>query len=106
MLIKPLFSGKHIYFMILLLCITDAIFTDLGLRADQISELNPIMNHIYFQLGIAWFYLIKVGLPLLLFLFKAYIPFKRIYKPLAFTLTLYLFVNGLHLVWFFSLHSW
>ncbi|WP_134702720.1 DUF5658 family protein [Ammoniphilus sp. YIM 78166] len=104
MLIKRI--SKHIYLMVLLLCISDAVFTDLGLRAGQISELNPLMNHVYFHTGITWFYLIKVGLPLLLFLFKAHIPFKRVYKPLALTLTLYLLVNGLHLVWFFSLHPW
>ncbi len=50
---------------LLILSILDAVFTDVGIRLNLISEANPIIDFIYTNNIIA-FYILKIGLPLML----------------------------------------
>ncbi|MFJ8261870.1 DUF5658 family protein [Rummeliibacillus sp. NPDC094406] len=50
---------------LLLLCMFDALFTDIGIRNHLITEANPLMNWIYHN-SILLFYALKISMPILL----------------------------------------
>lgn len=85
--------------LLLLFAISDAIFTDMGLRYNHIEEANPFMLFLYDK-SILSFYVVKIALPLLLMYFIAKIEIKPFFIVLFFsTLLLYFFVFFIHLFW-------
>jgi hypothetical protein len=95
-------TGKstRIMFIGLLVCsITDAIFTDVGLRLQLIEELNPLVKHIY-ETNRLSYYGFKLLLPLLLlFLYPRLKPYRRIHASILVTFLIYLAVNVYHAIW-------
>lgn len=88
-----------ITFCLLLLSIADAIFTDLGLRHAVITELNPIMNSVYYT-SISLFYVIKIILPVMLLIAIPYAFSSRLVKQtLTFALLIYFGVFIYHVGW-------
>ncbi|WP_216829162.1 DUF5658 family protein [Alkalihalobacterium elongatum] len=88
-----------ITFSLLLLSIADAIFTDIGLRHNLITELNPIMNSIYYT-SVFSFYFVKIVLPLALLVFIPYAFSSRLVKrTLVFALVIYFGVFVYHIGW-------
>ncbi|MBB4824200.1 hypothetical protein HNO89_001422 [Sporosarcina luteola] len=86
-------------FLLLCLCMMDAIFTDLGLRQGVIEELNPLMRNIY-EMNILLFYFIKFSLPLaLLFLTAKLTHLMYLRMMLMATLLLYVIVIAYHICW-------
>ncbi|RXT15065.1 DUF5658 family protein [Ammoniphilus sp. CFH 90114] len=96
------FHSRRILIPLLLLCIADTVFTDIGLSFEWIEELNPLMKYIYFEQGVALFYLIKMGLPCSLFLIKNFSTSLRLL--LVFTTTLYTGILFMHLAWFTQIY--
>ncbi len=94
-------SIKTLCLFLLSLCVVDAVFTDLGLATQQIKELNPIMSFIYYEIDVSLFYVIKVGLPVVLLLLHNMINSKLLYICLSITISLYLGVLFLHVHWIF-----
>ena len=89
----------NVTFLLLCLSLLDAIFTDLGLRFGYIEEANQFVKYIY-ESSILIFYVIKLGLPLLLLYLTAIVN-TRIYLRalLSLTLLLYVAVISLHFFW-------
>lgn len=94
-------SIKSLCLFLFILCVIDALSTDLGLSSHQIIELNPIMNFIYFNLGVSSFYFIKIGLPVILLYLHDKIRPKILYVGLSLTIFLYFGILFLHAHWMF-----
>ena len=101
--IKHLFSTYNSLlnagFVLLLLTIIDAIFTDYGLRYSYIEEANPLMKFIY-DTSTLNFYIVKISLPLLLLHLLTRLQ-PKIYLRLLIgaTLLLYTIVLFHHIFW-------
>ncbi|TXK84489.1 DUF5658 family protein [Paenibacillus sp. N3.4] len=96
--ISPLFLSKALI-SLLILCLGDAIFTDVGLHLHLIEEMNPLIRHIY-EWNTGGYYAVKLALPLLLMILYPRIRTRLWVKPcLALTVLLYGAVNVYHLIW-------
>ncbi|RBW69900.1 hypothetical protein DS031_08560 [Bacillus taeanensis] len=98
--IPRIISNNKFVFLLCILCLLDAVFTDIGLRKHLINEQNPLMEAFY-QKDIKLFYIVKLGLPicLLLLLYKYQIR-KIITNSILFVNILYTFIIFLHIRWF------
>lgn len=86
-------------FLLLCLCVLDAVLTDYGLRSGSIQEANPLVAFLYEQ-SIPLFYVTKLGLPLvLLFLVTAVRAGILLRIFLTTALFLYTSIIGLHIFW-------
>ena len=94
---------KVLIIVLVLLCAGDAVLTDIGLTYDYISEQNPMMHYLYFEGGVVWFYIIKIGLPLLLFPLYKRIRSKVFHMAITIVFLLYVSVFPLHLYWIFTI---
>ncbi|GLX67991.1 DUF5658 family protein [Paenibacillus glycanilyticus] len=84
---------------LLLFSLTDAIFTDIGIRLELITELNPFVSWLYNWHAIAY-YGIKLMFPVLFMLLYPRLSSRLwIRYSAAFLFLLYLIVNLYHLVW-------
>lgn len=92
---------KYLILALFALCTFDTVLTDIGLTHRYISERNPIMHFTYYKMGVVWFYVIKMGLPLTLFLLYKYkrIRSKIFYAALTLALFVYLAILPIHLSW-------
>ena len=107
--LKHLFSTRKKIFkagiLLVLLAISDSLLTDFGIQNYYITEANPLMNYLY-ETSVFGFYMIKIGLPLLLLYFIAKIePRKYLQLLVGSTLFLYSCVLCLHIIWISSLHK-
>ncbi|MDV6379156.1 DUF5658 family protein [Sporosarcina sp. GW1-11] len=86
-------------FLLACLCVLDAVFTDYGLRSGHIQEANLLVAFLYEQ-SIALFYIVKLGLPLLL-LYIVTISKSGIWLRVSLTtaLFLYIVVMFVHVFW-------
>ena len=64
---STLFQNRllHLGIILFILAILDALFTDIGIKNQLITESNPIMRKIY-NMSVTGFYIIKIALPILL----------------------------------------
>ncbi|MDD9267008.1 DUF5658 family protein [Paenibacillus sp. GCM10023248] len=84
---------------LLIFCLSDAIFTDIGLQLRLIEELNPLIRSVY-EWHVGGYYLLKTILPLLLMAFYPYIRRRAWVQPsLTATVLIYGAVNVYHFVW-------
>ncbi|AXI00588.1 hypothetical protein DV702_13175 [Sporosarcina sp. PTS2304] len=97
----PVQQSRLLYagFLLACLCLVDAVFTDYGLRFGHIQEANPLIAVLYNQ-SILLFYIIKLGLPLLL-LYIVTISNSGIWLRLSMTTALFLYIVVLfvHVFW-------
>ncbi|ARK21672.1 hypothetical protein CSV69_09845 [Sporosarcina sp. P26b] len=86
-------------FLLVCLCLLDAVFTDYGLRLGYIEEANLLVAFMYDQ-SIALFYIVKLGLPLLL-LYIVAIRASGIIVRISLTTALFLYITVLfvHIFW-------
>lgn len=84
--------------MIFLLCAVDAILTTAGLSLHLIEEGNPLMNYLI-EWNVGLFFLVKLGLPMLLLLLIPLVNKNWIYHLMNVTVVLYVFINIYHLAW-------
>ncbi|WP_153731038.1 DUF5658 family protein [Sporosarcina obsidiansis] len=86
-------------FLLVCLCLVDAVFTDYGLRLGHIQEANLLIAFLYEQ-SIPLYYTVKLGLPLLL-LYMVTISKSGILLRVALTtaLFLYIVVIFIHIFW-------
>ncbi|WP_078553391.1 DUF5658 family protein [Bacillus alkalicellulosilyticus] len=86
-------------FLLLLLSVADATFTDIGIKYFGVTEANPLMDYVYHQ-SIILFYAIKVALPCLLLLLIPYIfKNKKINVLFMGAIGLYFCIFLYHLGW-------
>ncbi|WP_220138862.1 DUF5658 family protein [Paenibacillus anseongensis] len=96
--IRHFFQSKLLLWL-LFLCLSDAVFTDIGLHLSFIEELNPLIRSVY-EWHVAGYYFLKLILPLLLMAFYPYIRKRAWVKPcLSLTVIIYGAVNVYHFVW-------
>lgn len=97
---------KALLLGLLLLCFSDAAFTDIGLRFFLIEEMNPIVRHIY-EWNIVSYYGVKLVLPLLLILIYYQLKNRKWINPFILaTVAFYFLVNIYHLIWVsFGVHD-
>ena len=103
MVVKPTIQKPNKLFQatifLLVLSCFDTVFTDYGLRHEHITEANPLMRTLY-EMNIVGFYLIKIGLPLLLMYLLTKLPQKKYLTLLIITtIILYLSVFLQHAFW-------
>jgi len=85
--------------MIFLLCAIDAILTTAGLSLHLIEEGNPLMHYLI-ELNVGLFFVVKLGLPMILLLVIPLVNKSWIYHLMNVTVVLYVFINIYHLAWF------
>lgn len=79
--------------------ILDAVLTDIGLRHHIIGEANPLMLLLYSNAYISY-YVVKVLLPVPLFLLKSGLKNLRFATSLfRLSVAVYAFVLALHVCW-------
>ncbi|WP_050615569.1 DUF5658 family protein [Bacillus testis] len=84
---------------LLLLCLFDAVATDIGIRTGFIQEGNPLIDMIYGQSKIA-FYCCKLVFPFLLVgLYEKYVKSKAIAILTCCCFSLYAAVTVMHASW-------
>ncbi|MFS0781191.1 DUF5658 family protein [Bacillus sp. 1P06AnD] len=84
---------------LLLLCLFDAVATDIGIRTGFIEEGNPLMGMIYEQSKIV-FYCCKLIFPVLLvILYEKHIQSKLLTVLVGVCFTLYVAVTMIHASW-------
>ncbi|MCM3628661.1 DUF5658 family protein [Paenibacillus glycanilyticus] len=84
---------------LLFFSLTDAIFTDIGIRLELISELNPFVSWLYNWHSIAY-YGVKLMFPVLFILIYPQLRTRQwIHYSAAALFLLYLIVNMYHLLW-------
>lgn len=84
---------------LLLFSLTDAIFTDIGIRLELIAELNPFVAWLYNRHAIAY-YGVKLLFPVLFLLLYPQLSTRLwIRYSAAILFLLYLIVNLYHLLW-------
>ena len=91
------YQPQFIIIALLFFCLADTVLTDLGLSFNWIGEMNPIMNYVYYEQGVTWFYAIKMGLPCCLLLIRNIS--SLLHRFLVLTTALYFGVFCLHLAW-------
>ncbi|PID16163.1 hypothetical protein CSV63_05870 [Sporosarcina sp. P34] len=86
-------------FLLACLCLLDAIFTDYGLRFGLIEEANLLVSFLYEQ-SIPLFYVVKLGLPLLL-LYIVTVSSSGIIVRISLTTALFIYIAVLfmHIFW-------
>ncbi|EGQ24107.1 hypothetical protein HMPREF9372_2550 [Sporosarcina newyorkensis 2681] len=86
-------------FLLVCLCLLDAVFTDYGIRSGHIQEANVLVALLYEQ-SIPMFYIVKLGLPLLL-LYIITISKSGIVLRISLTTALFLYiaVMCIHIFW-------
>lgn len=86
-------------FLLSCLCLVDAVFTDYGLRSGHIQEAN-LWIAILYERSIMLFYIIKLGLPLLL-LYIVTLSKSGIWLRISITTALFVYIAVLfvHVFW-------
>ncbi|WP_301109148.1 DUF5658 family protein [Sporosarcina sp.] len=86
-------------FLLLCLCLLDAVFTDYGLRFGHIQEANLLVSFMY-EKSIVLYYTVKLGLPLLL-LYIVTVGKTGVFLRIGLTSALFLYVTVicLHIFW-------
>ncbi|PIC99411.1 MULTISPECIES: DUF5658 family protein [unclassified Sporosarcina] len=86
-------------FLLVCLCLLDAVFTDYGLRFGLIEEANLLVSFLYEQ-SIPLFYVVKLGLPLIL-LYIVTISKLGFWVRITMTTALFLYIAVLfvHIFW-------
>ncbi|SDN42471.1 hypothetical protein SAMN04487897_102871 [Paenibacillus sp. yr247] len=96
--VRQFFSSKTLVWL-LLLCLSDALFTDIGLHLAFIKELNPFIRAIY-EWHVGGYYFVKLILPLILMAIYPRIRKKVWVQPcLSLTVLIYGAVNVYHFIW-------
>jgi len=86
-------------FLLFLMSILDAFYTDLGIRLDFITEANPLMGSVY-ESSVAGFYAIKIALPLLmLFIIMKIRVRNHLWFLIGGSLILYSLILAMHIRW-------
>lgn len=86
-------------FLLACLCLLDAVFTDYGLRLGHIEEANLLVAFMYEQ-SIPLFYIVKLGLPLILLYIVAVRATGMIVRiSLTTALFFYIMVLFVHIFW-------
>lgn len=89
----------HTCFLLVCLCVIDAIFTDLGIRNGHIQEVNPLMKFIY-EMNIVVFYLSKIILPIILLSLMHFVkPSTLLRNLIIISLIAYVLVISMHIYW-------
>lgn len=84
---------------LLFFSLTDALFTDIGIRLKLITELNPFVSWLYNWHSIAY-YGVKLMFPVLFLVIYPQLSARLWIRYSAVILfLLYLFVNMYHLLW-------
>ncbi|MBB3113530.1 hypothetical protein FHS18_005642 [Paenibacillus phyllosphaerae] len=92
-------SIKPLLVALIILCLSDAVFTDIGLRASLIQELNPLVRHVY-EWNVAAYYFGKIILPVILLMLLPYLKVRMWMKSLMMIATAaYAAVNLYHIFW-------
>lgn len=94
-------NEKAVYavFLLLLLSILDAFYTDLGLRNNFITEANPLMNAVYEKTTFG-FYALKFLLPLIMLIIVMNIQARRhLWILINASLVLYALILAMHIRW-------
>ena len=82
-----------------LLCLFDAMATDIGLQLDYIEEANPFMRWIY-ETDRLFFYAVKAGMPLLLWRMYGSLGGRRWFRQsVFFCLLVYIVIGFFHVYW-------
>jgi hypothetical protein len=97
---------KYLSLFLLAAGLTDAILTDLGLKAGLIEEANPLMNALY-KHSVVGFYALKIILPLLLviLLFKR-LPSRKVAGMVSVAAFIYTGILVLHASWAIIYFYW
>lgn len=99
-------DSSKVLLWLLALCISDAICTDIGLRANWVSELNPFIKEVY-DWNIVAYYVVKIFLPIVLILIYPYVKTnKSIQLGITCCLLLYVCINVYHIVWICLVLYW
>ncbi|GGA12620.1 hypothetical protein GCM10008018_67060 [Paenibacillus marchantiophytorum] len=103
-ILRQLFVSKTLVWL-LVLCLCDAIFTDIGLHLAFIEELNPLIRTIY-EWHVVGYYVVKLILPVSLMFLYPHIQKKGWVQPcLSLTVLIYGAVNVYHFIWLtYGLH--
>ncbi|SFD84395.1 hypothetical protein SAMN05216378_1698 [Paenibacillus catalpae] len=84
---------------LLFFSLTDAVFTDIGIRLELITELNPFVSWLYNWHSIAY-YGVKLMFPILFLLIYPQLRTRLwIHYSAAILFLIYLVVNLYHLLW-------
>ncbi|OCT14586.1 hypothetical protein A8709_17110 [Paenibacillus pectinilyticus] len=85
--------------LLLILCFSDALFTDVGLHLSFIEELNPFIRSLY-EWHVIAYYAVKLIFPVTLMILYPYIHQKMwVHPALTLTVIVYAGVNAYHCVW-------
>ena len=86
-------------FLLACLWLLDAVFTDYGLRLGHIEEANLLVAFLYEQ-SIPLFYVVKLGLPLIL-LYIVAVSKSGVWMRVSMTTALFLYIAVLfvHIFW-------
>lgn len=84
--------------ILLILSLLDALLTYLGIQHNFISEANPVMNW-FMSKNIFMFFLIKVSLPLVLYIFLKRKMSSLVIKCMSIATVIYFAVLIMHLFW-------
>lgn len=96
--LRHLFKSKTLIWLFIF-CLSDALFTDIGLQLRFIEELNPLIRSVY-EWHVGGYYILKIILPLLLMAFYPFIRKRAWVQPcLTATVVIYGAVNVYHFVW-------
>ncbi len=86
-------------FLLFCLCMIDAIFTDFGIRYGHIQEANPFVRSLY-DMNVIAFYMMKAGLPILLFILMQYMkPSHLVRNLIVVALIIYTLIILVHISW-------
>ncbi|WNR44207.1 DUF5658 family protein [Paenibacillus roseipurpureus] len=95
---RLLFRSKTLI-LLFILCLLDAVCTDIGLRLHYIQEANPIIRRFY-EWHLITYYIVKLIFPVVLMMMHPYIRQKTWVKPcLTLTVIVYATINAYHVVW-------
>ena len=92
-------SNRKIMLALCLLCLFDAVATDVGLQLEYIREANPLMGWLY-ETNRFLFYAVKAGMPLLLWRMYGSLGGRRWFRLSVFLcLSMYTAVGFFHIYW-------
>ena len=84
---------------LLLFCMLDALFTDLGIRNNLITETNPLMDWIY-ENSVLGFYALKISMAVLLVYILSRIQPTLLIKMLMIgAISIYSAILFMHIFW-------
>ena len=82
-----------------MLCLFDAVATDIGLQLEYIKEANPLMRVLY-ETDRLFFYAVKAGMPLLLWGMCRSFAARRWFRQSVYVcLFMYIVVGFFHIYW-------